>query len=395
MTARRHDARGFTLIELMVSVVLSGVVIGFLFQIHGQMVGAMRGQANVSEIAESVTAARELIARELRSAGMGFPATGVRWGVNPGEAFVGITVRDDATGTGDLDVADFLEIQREVGETVEITNIDDSVAGVWRFNLRDPGRLLSSRPGFATPPAEVVVANGGNTLACVVPVMGVDDQGFTFDEQYFEGTGRCVGVVTAGASATANVTIMERVAFQLDPDPATFQLGVLQRFNFATSAWEPIGIGFTNFQVAVRYFEPGESALALAVADLDADGDTTRDWYSGPLMETGNIARTPTVDPTEIDIPIQIGFSIEARNVRRIEAVSSTSTPGYTAVDPAQKDNNPLGNFGESGGACAGTQYDPCGVPDLTATSIPRYYPGHVYRSTSTTVWLRNRLGQL
>jgi hypothetical protein len=90
--------------------------------------------------------------------------------------------------------------------------------------------------------------------------------------------------------------------------------------------------------------------------------------------------------------PMQVTISIEGRNLRRLDNLSSAMTPGYTVV--GSETNNSLGDFGV---ACAGCQYDPAGVPDLTAGLLPpRYaFPGHVYRSTTTTIWLRSRLGSL
>jgi hypothetical protein len=120
---------------------------------------------------------------------------------------------------------------------------------------------------------------------------------------------------------------------------------------------------------------------------MDGDGDLERDWYSDIVMEPFNAGRPAS------DVVLQVGFSIEGRNQRRIEAVSSSATPGYIDAAATYIGNNPLGNWGS---ACAGKQYDPCGIPDLASTTHPRYaFPGRVYRSSSTTVWLRNRLGQL
>ena len=383
MNERPTSERGFTLIELMISVVLSAVLIAFVFQIHGQMAGAMRGQAAVSEVAETVSGAREMISRELRSAGIGFPASGVVFGTGANQYHYGIVARNDANGGADADVVDFLEIQRTRGATAEcdIDKTTDPLA--WVFTLRGAAPTFDEWPEFngTFPLHELMIANGSRTTACVITWAApslVTPTALVIDSTFFTNGGHCEAMFAGLTQAT--VTVFERIAFRLDPDPATYELGVLQRFD-GFGAWQSIGVGFTNFQVAVRYFEVGDNT------DADGDGDGERDWYSGTAMEPFHVGRPAS------DVVLQVGFSIEGRNTRRMEAVSSSATPGYVDAPADYVDNNPLGNWG---GECPGKQYDPCGISDLAATTHPRYsFPGRVYRSSSTTVWLRNRLGQL
>jgi prepilin-type N-terminal cleavage/methylation domain-containing protein len=365
----RHAASGFTLVELMVAVALSGVVIGFVFQIHNQMVGALRGQANLSEVVETVTAAREMIAREVRLAAMGFPAGGVQFGGGDptNDRWRGIDGTNDADGGG-ADVVDQIAIQRTEGDLLDADVTTDADPNYWFFPVVGADTL-----GFTTTEPTMVATDAGNA-GCAATAGVVDATGIKVLKTAFDPGGVCSSVSIADGN-TMRLARIRRIAFRLDP--ARFELGVLQRA-INGGAWEDIGIGFSNFQVAVRYFEAGDGA------DVDGDGDPLIDWYSGDAMEPFN-------GRPDFGSPMQVGISIEGRNLRRLDNLASISTPAYT--DIAFPENNPLGNFGQ---ACPSAQYDPCGVADLSLATQPRYlFPEHVYRSSSTTIWLRSRLESL
>jgi prepilin-type N-terminal cleavage/methylation domain-containing protein len=361
---------GFTLVELMVAIALSGVVIGFVFQIHNQMVGALRGQANLSEVVEGVTAAREMIARELRLAGMGFPPSGVQFGsTDEVDVWHGVEAINDADGAGPNDVVDQLSIQRVDGDITLTPAIDNGSGVSWSFAVVD-----ADDKGFAVG-VPFLLYNTFSNRACAPVPTTVDPSGITVDGAAFT-TGACKNFPITNGD-TENVAKIRRIAFRLDPNATRLEMGVLQR-SMNGAAWEDIGIGFSNFQVAMRFFNDD-------VNDDDADGDPQRDWYSSENMEAANFGRPLT------GVPLQVTFSIEGRNLRPLDNLASSATPAYT--DPVRPDNNALGDFGQS---CVGAQYDPCGVPDLTSTTLPRYtYPNHVYRSTTTTVYLRSYVGSL
>jgi hypothetical protein len=325
-----------------------------------------------------------MIARELRTAGIGFPSSGVVFGTGANQYHYGIVARDDADGAGGSgDIVDFLEIQRTRGATAECDIDKQNTPNIWRFTPRGAVPPFDEWPEFngTFPLHELMIANGARTTACVIPFAPpsrVLPTSIEIDNTFFTAGGHCEAMFAGLTQGT--VTVFERLSFRIDPDPTTFETGVLQK-NDGFTGWQPIGIGFTNFQVAVRYFEVGDTT------DADGDLDPERDWYSGAAMEPFHAGRPAS------DVVLQVGFSIEGRNLRKMDAVSSSASPGF--VDPAADfiDNNPLGNWGDE---CPGKQYDPCGVADLATTTHPRYsFPGRVYRSTSTTVWLRNRLGQL
>jgi prepilin-type N-terminal cleavage/methylation domain-containing protein len=374
--ARRGEA-GFTLIELMVAVALSGIVIGFVFQIHNQMVGALRGQANLSEVVETVTAAREMMAREIRLAGMGFPASGVKFGAtNDIDVWRGVDAINDVDGGGVNDVVDQLMIQRTDSDLKDVVAVDADPN--WFFPLVDADDLFNT----VDP---LMLANDLLTTGCAPVATVVDATGVTIPKAQFAIGTPCEPLSGIAANDAMKLATIRRISFRLDPVPARLELGVLQR-SLNGGAWEDIGIGFSNFQVAIRYFEGQTTApLVPDVTDLDGDGDPTRDWYSGDSMEIANGR------PVQ-GAPMQVTISIEGRNIRRLDNLSSTMTPGYTVV--GMENYNSLGDFGV---ACGGCQYDPAGVPDLSAGGLPARYgfPGHVYRSSTTTVWLRSRLESL
>lgn len=367
---RVTQERGFTLIELMVAVALSGIVIGFVFQIHNQMVGALRGQANLSEVVETVTAAREMMARELRLAGMGFPATGVQFGADPAlDVWRGVDGTNDADGLG-ADKVDQLSIQRTDSDLQDATTVDDSANNNWVFPIAGADTIFNT-----TDP--LMIATDTLDKGCAPVAIAVDAAGVTVAKTVSDLGGVCATVGLAGGNKVKLATI-RRIAYRLDPAVGRLEMGVLQRA-INGGAWEDIGIGFTNLQIAIRYYEPND-----AVDDPDLDGDTKKDWYSSDnmLVTSGR--------PTDGQ-PMEVTISIEGRNLRSLDSLSSSATPPYTA-DLANMTNNSIGDFGA---ACAGCQYDPAGV-DLATTVLPRYqFPNHVYRASTTTVWLRSRLESL
>ena len=364
---------GFTLVELMVAVALAGVVVAFVFGIHGQMVGAMRGQASISEIVETVTAAREVIAKEARLAGQGFPKDGVKWGNGPTQRWLGVDVVNDVDVAG-ADMADEIQLQRTEGDVYTTTFLPNG-----QLTLAAADTL-----GFVVgEPIMLMKLNG--VLACSAPVVAVTANDVTVDPLINDPGGPCMRntiptpspIVTDGEDIV--IARIYRIGFRLDPNAATFPLGVLQQTLDGGATWTDLGIGYSNLQFAVRYFEPTNAV------DADGDGDPTKDWYSGDNLEVAAAARPVDADtdppPADAGRPMQIGISDEGRNLRRLEIVPATFTP--VLQDPVRPDNNPIGNWP--------------GIPDIAVGPLPPRYDmaEKIYRASSTTVFLRSRLGAL
>ena len=80
----RQALRGFTLVELMITMVVSGVVIGAAYQIFATTSESMLEVENLSEVNERARFAVELIGRDIQSAAaFGSPDTGAVDGTTP------------------------------------------------------------------------------------------------------------------------------------------------------------------------------------------------------------------------------------------------------------------------------------------------------------------------
>ena len=358
--------RGFTLIELMVAVALSGLLISLIFGIQLRMTTAFRGQAQVAAIAEMAAAARELIAAEARQAGRGMPPNGlaVPAAVAPAGRVWAVQV-DNGTD------ADVLVLRRADTDPVRGTILNSTVT-------------VTSAAGIVAGDLLMLVNNDpGNPDGCMARANSVVGQLIDFDIANGGAPINQVGMphcANLAVSATVWVSKLLVTQFQLSAgDPAN---GILQVYFPKTSLGpaSDLGIGFSNLQFAIRRFEAGD------LVDADGDGDPIRDWYSGNNQEDpitlGNLTGRP----------IAIGVTVEGRNLTPIRQVFAEATPPLTVM--ADTDNNPVGDWGH---ACSGNpQFDPCGV-DLLALPIltrpPRYRGDFIYRATSTVVVLRNTNG--
>ncbi len=356
-----------TLVELMVAMVISSIVIFFLFSIQTRMSRAYQGQGTVSEINQNLQAAKQQLVTDIRMAGFGFGGNGVigvASGVDASNQFLGFEVTNDAFGDGN--------------DSFRVLRADSSLDTVVTFG---PSRVfvdaVDSRPPLTIGEPLVLMSRSG---ACLVEVTGT------------AGTKR-ININPSGAlnEAPQNlhcapvdsgdpVTIarFSRVSYRIDPNrPQEGYLQMSPSGEMVADDWVDQGVGFTNLQIATRYFENGD------VTDLDGDGDPERDWYSGDNQAPGDPSRPANA------VLIQASISIEARSPfgTRGSAASST-TPAY--IDMANVNNNARGDWGQD---CTGAATNPCGIylattPD--ASRPARYVGEFIYRSTSSIVDLRN-----
>ena len=70
---RRRNARGFTLVELMVAMVIASILIALIFAVYTRMSVAYQAQNRITEIMQNLRAGQERIIRELRMVGDQLP----------------------------------------------------------------------------------------------------------------------------------------------------------------------------------------------------------------------------------------------------------------------------------------------------------------------------------
>src|SRR5690606_30957277 len=97
----RAGERGFTLIELMIALVVSSLLVGFLFSMTRQIGDAFRAQRRVTDVQQTLRTVGALMASDLRQAGF-LVSAGFRtsaWGT-PDLIVQPLQIVNDADGTG-------------------------------------------------------------------------------------------------------------------------------------------------------------------------------------------------------------------------------------------------------------------------------------------------------
>ncbi len=363
----RSQQSGLTLIELMVALVVSTLLIGFLFDANTRLTRAFRSQSKINEADETVHAARSLLVRDVRQAGNRLPAAGiaVATGVDADGVLAAFSVDNDADGTGP---DAFRVIYADVSRSDVVTAISSN------------GRRLTVTDSTQFVVGEFVVMVA-ESAACMGRVTSTATQVRLQPEAPFnvDPNAHCdaiKGSIAGGQQVMLFPAILR--GYRLDPERT--ELGVLQSSDsggLLPDDWTDLGTGFTNLQVATRFFEEGD------LTDADGDGDPERDWYSSDNQEEGAAGRPAN------GVALQVSLTIEGRNTSPIADAASTETRAYT--DLAFPENNALGDWGQE---CPDNpRVDPCGVDlmNTPAAQRPERYVGdYVYRSTTMSLDLRN-----
>ncbi len=366
-----NDQRGLTLIELMIALVVSTIVIGFLFAIHTRMSVAYRSQVGVSQVLQTLRNGRSFLQRDLRMAGFLVPngRLSVSATMNAARVLPALTVINDETGDGNdsfrLFHADFDRRSTVVAFdqlTHQLTVADGSV-----FPAGDPIMVIAG--DFACGLA--VQTKSGNALA-------VDPGANPWNES--PNNPQCddvAGQLALGVAATVHGLVVH--SFRIDPTRPTS--AVLQRSPSGTlvaNDWEDLGVGFTNIQVSSRYYEEGDAT------DRDGDGDPERDWYSGENQETPDSTGTRPANASLTDVSLSLEVHSEG-----FDTAGALATPAFVVA--SSRNNNRLGDWGDD--CPSNSAMTPCGVDleNLADAARPTRYQGtHIYRWSTTLVDLRN-----
>jgi prepilin-type N-terminal cleavage/methylation domain-containing protein len=374
---RRGRQRGFTLIELMVALVVSSLLVGMLFAIFVRMSSAYRGQQQVAEVQSKLAAARAKIELDAKQAGL-YMAQGFYSADDVGLAHSPLQVINGGSGPDEIrfyyaDTSVQAVTRAGVGTVCTAIQCD-------RFDAPIPfaagDLVLMSTATYLANPEFPVDARIATFHACLLQVSAAGPTSMTFAQGAPWGTGsslHCQGGPVAGT------TIFYKLAARRwRIDPARPAEGVLQLSTLppdpsgAPDVWQDQAYGFTDLQVATRFYEAPDPAdpsdLAYSVDTPDPDEDPTRDWYSGPGQD--NLTRPGAKLTTRP--PIQVSISLVARTEHDVEGVASSSTPHLTVTN--NEDNNTIG--------------------DREAIALPSVLPAlagnRIYRYTTFQVDLRN-----
>lgn len=373
--------RGFTLMELVVGMLLTGVIISFIFLVSGKMSTAYLGQSQVSEVQETLRTSRAAIAADVRQAGF-FMSDGFRTAAfgDPTTAVAPLQVMNDADGSGPDSIRIYYADATAATRVVAIDPAARAYADVdsaGAFEVGDVVVMVNS--AIATP---VGGAAGVITYdACVVKVTGIDAGGT--DRLHFAvgisgspynmlANPQCTTVATStfNEAPQPDTVVYRFVARSYRIDPDRKELGVLQGSpsgEMEDDDWMDLALGITTIQASSRYAEVGDAV------DLDDDGDPTLDWYSGEGQE----ATDPSGQRPSSARLAEMRISLEARTQRGTRAVATSHTAVLTDEDST--DHNPIGDWD-------GVQL--AGVAD---GARPDGYAGtFIYRSADVLVDLRN-----
>lgn len=365
----RHRQSGLTLIELMISLLISSIMIGLVFSIYTRMSVAYRSQSSVSELQQTLQAAKMQITSHVIEAGHLIPDGFMLRTTPSGSEELAVQVVNDAAAgdpTFHSDVlkvyyADVSAMARVVSASAPFTSI--TVDSLDRFGEGDVVVIVNPN-GFTGGSPGVAAIAKYNT--CVVRISGMTASPATlyFSEGAYPAYNSATNSHCTDAldiDPTDNRPMVYRFvarAYRIDPDPdpAQRRRGVLQmsRSGGILDDWEDIGLGFTNLQLAVRYYEGGD------VTDVDGDGDPLRDWYSGSVA--------PPLDA----VPMEVSLSLEARTPHQVNGAPPTDRKKFFIG------SKPLGynRVGDDN-----HDYDPTPV---------RYQGDHLYRWFTTYIDLRN-----
>jgi type IV pilus assembly protein PilW len=362
---RRRQA-GFTLMELMVSLVLASIATGFAFSIYARASQSSRAQARVAETQQSLRAATELMAKELRAAG--FLAGEINVNDSIAEPLEGIAFRPTDNENGDgPDAFSIVYAESTLSPVLsrvsapaalgtDTTSTVDNVAG-WAVG----DLALATKVGSFTSPVR------GKGCLLKITQVGADSL-----EHSIGGAGAPWNVAsnsqcdklapTWGAGDTLFTKVVTR-KYRIKPNDVRGVLEMSPSGGFIADDWQEIGLGIIDLQLAVYvYTDPDGSGAAPG----------SYGWYSGANMST-------VLDPVAPAIvqPVKVRLSLLAKSLAPTSTTTLDKTPDFVNTTGGMTlDTNDLGNH-------YGTALP---VSDPTSP----YHGDNLYRWTTVMVDLRN-----
>ena len=349
MTTRR-TGRGFTLIELMISLAIGSLLVIMLLTIFGRLSYAYREQQNIVTTQQTLTAARAAIELDAKQAGFGMaqgfklkdgllhsPIRVVNSSSGPDE--LGFYYGDPGSpGTGAAAAGRTQALATSAGPATTVTFDDPSGFAAADVVVLSTADLAT----FTNPVNPTTDAKIAKYDACVVQISSISGTTVVFSQAGSWGQGGNAHCSNTAAGTTMMYRFVAH-AWRLDPtttgSPTRTSLGVLQRSptgNLIGAAdFMDMAYAFTDLQVATYFYDKDYDATDTA----DPDSDGARDWYSSTMQDTWTqpIAMNAAFYP-----PLAVSISLVARTERDVEGVYTSATPTLTvAANPA---NNLVGD---------------------------------------------------
>jgi len=353
----RQGERGFTLIELMISLVIASLAIGFIFRIYATSSVAYRTQSQVSELQQTLRTAKQLLTKELRSAGYyaGALNTAIDTGVSGSGAFVfqPIAVTNSSTGPDSFTIS--------YADTTCAARVSSDKNSSFKASDTRVDRTDCFVDGDIVAAVRIKDGTGGSKKGsgCVLQITGVQDSASRVNHNPGQsaynnpGNDQCSNIDQDWTDGYTVFVKFWQKAYRIKPNDAR---GVLQVLPAGSTTWQDLAFGFVDMQVAIQ-------------AKTDSNGDGILDtvtWYSGNNM--GTIPTTAAL--------LQMRVSLIARTIAEVEGVGSMTTPALGG-DSSTPDNNPVGDRAS------------VTLSTITDKTSP-YYGNYIYRMVTTVVDLRN-----
>ncbi|MEZ4366445.1 MAG: prepilin-type N-terminal cleavage/methylation domain-containing protein [Kofleriaceae bacterium] len=373
-TARRPVGQaGFTIIELLIGLLISSLLIGMVFAIVLRMSVSYRTQQQVSETQQVLSSALALIRTDVKMAGLGAPNGFADASVTSGNiattANVGYLAPVQLINGGgsvpdELRVywADTTRAARVMPNLSATPGFDMGVPAVIRvLRVDDPSDFAAgdvvviTTPHYEDQSATPVALQTKIAVfrACTARVQTVNANEI---ELAVSGpfarpdNAQCLHVRTQhiadGAESTTMIYRAQARAYRVD---ATRE--VLQRSpsgGLIATDWQDIGVGFTDLQVAGRYYE---AWVPAGVNDADSDGIPEYDWYgdtSGmPItLPWPYPTETPPGEPEQrfgpFAQPMEVVVSLVVRTQKTVEGVGTGATPDLVGNQLGDHPSEPL-----------------------------------------------------
>lgn len=348
--SRRHQ-RGFTMVELMISLVISSLLVGMILSIFTRMSTAYRTQQHVAELQQVLTAAQDLIQRDVRQAGFAMP-DGFRVAGAVG-VYPAVEIRDNQSGFGPDELHVFYADSSAQARVLTFDSIDPDDTFT-TFTVDNPDRFQQGDLAVISN-YTLVTVGAFNILtaryeACVVQITGIAGTTFTVATTGNWGSAnndQC-DFVRPDHTGTTTTMVYRFVAHGYRIDSTRRNLAVLQQSpsgGLIANDWQDLGIGFIDLQLASRWYEEEDDDTSIVPMRRqfdtpDPDTDALRDWYSGAEQNVLSAFQNPAVSTRPLLMELRV--SIAVRTTAKLDIVGTGATPSFT--DNTRPLNNDLGN---------------------------------------------------
>lgn len=346
----QRGQRGFTLIELMIALAISSILVMMVLSVFSRMSSAYRRQQQVAALQVILSAGQNMMAQDARQAGFQV-ANGFRLASAPGVVQMPVRILNSSTAPDEIRFfsADATVQAKVATMTAPLTSVTLATGVTNPFVVGELAVIVNTNTGNTN----VTTASGSNGrvvplfYACVVRVTSAGATNTvsidTANPWGNSGNTQCDEVRTAhgGGGPSAGQTMMYRFrarAYRIDPTRT--DLGVLQLSPsgaLVANDWQDLGVGFTDLQVAGRFFRD------ISVVDPDADGRAQYNWYSGAAMQNATDAVTAAATNLSGAWRLtRLSISLLARTDRTVDGVATAATPSF--IQGSLTDYNQLGD---------------------------------------------------